>query len=67
MDPKFLPGKFQGSTWGELPPFMILDSGKAAPFFRTSRNLRITHQPSLGGGFKYFTFSPLFGEDSQFD
>ena len=21
----------------------------------------------LGGGFKYFSFSPLFGEDSQFD
>ena len=21
----------------------------------------------LGGGFKYFLFSPLFGEDSQFD
>jgi len=25
MDPKFLPGKFPGSTWGELPPFMILE------------------------------------------
>ena len=23
--------------------------------------------PKLGGGFKYFLFSPLFGEDSQFD
>ena len=22
---------------------------------------------SLGGGFKYFLFSPLFGEDFQFD
>ena len=22
---------------------------------------------SLGGGFKYFLFSPLFGEDSHFD
>ena len=21
----------------------------------------------LGGGFEYFVFSPLFGEDSQFD
>ena len=21
----------------------------------------------LGGGFKYFSFSPLFGEDSHFD
>ena len=24
-------------------------------------------QPILGGGFKYFLFSPLFGEDFQFD
>ena len=23
--------------------------------------------PKLGSGFKYFLFSPLFGEDSQFD
>ena len=23
--------------------------------------------PSLGGGFKYFLFSPLLGEDSHFD
>ena len=26
-----------------------------------------TSQSRLGGGFKYFLFSPLFGEDSQFD
>ena len=25
------------------------------------------YKPSLGGGFKYLLFSPLFGEDSQFD
>ena len=24
-------------------------------------------QSLLGGGFKYFLFTPLFGEDSQFD
>ena len=24
-------------------------------------------QSSLGGGFQYFLFSPLFGEDSHFD
>ena len=23
--------------------------------------------PTLGGGFKYFLFSPLLGEDSHFD
>ena len=28
------------------------------PFFK---------QEYLGGGFKYFLFSPLFGEDSHFD
>ena len=25
------------------------------------------YQPILGGGFKYFSFSSLFGEDSHFD
>ena len=25
------------------------------------------HHYKLGGGFKYFLFSPLFGEDFQFD
>jgi len=32
---------------------------------------QITHKPKcrtkLGGGFKYFWFSPQFGEDSHFD
>ena len=27
----------------------------------------ILHLQVLGGGFKYFVFSPLFGEDSHFD
>ena len=27
----------------------------------------LNHQPSLGGGFKHFLFSSLFGEDSHFD
>ena len=26
-----------------------------------------TENGNLGGGFKYFLFSPLFGEDSHFD
>ena len=26
-----------------------------------------SNQPKLGSGFKYFSFSPLFGEDFQFD
>ena len=32
---------------------------EAAPFLQ--------HQQSLGGGFKDFLFSPLLGEDFQFD
>ena len=28
---------------------------------------KIHEKHLLGGGFKYFLFSPLFGEDSQFD
>ncbi len=35
-------------------------------FFRTFW-LPHTIQAILGGGFKYFLFSPLFGEDSHFD
>ena len=27
----------------------------------------LLHKTLLGGGFKYFLFSPLFGEDSNFD
>ena len=27
----------------------------------------ISFNQLLGGGFKHFLFSPLFGEDSQFD
>ena len=27
----------------------------------------LSHYLQLGGGFKYFLFSPLFGEDSHFD
>ena len=30
-------------------------------------NFHNTSQQELGGGFKYFLFSPPFGEDSQFD
>ena len=28
---------------------------------------KLVFKDFLGGGFKYFLFSPLFGEDSQFD
>ena len=33
----------------------------------TFRVKRYTYNPMLGGGFKHFLFSPLFGEDSHFD
>ena len=46
----------------------------SVPFFlrsysepRYSQNHRVVLQPSLGGGFKYFLFSPLLGEMFQFD
>ena len=29
--------------------------------------VEMVYLPILGGGFKYFLFSPLFGEDFQFD
>ena len=34
--------------------------------FRESSNKNLSSEV-LGGGFKYFLFSPLFGEDSHFD
>ena len=38
--------------------FCVRDS-----FFQTNYSIDV----QLGCGFKYFLFSPLFGEDSQFD
>ena len=34
---------------------------------RLSVFLAFSNYPKLGGGFKYLLFSPLFGEDFQFD
>ena len=31
------------------------------------RTFAMVHKGNLGGGFKYFLFSPLFGEDYHFD
>ena len=42
--------------------FQNFDGTKRSDF--DGQEVRI---PYLGGGFKYFVFSPLFGEDSHFD
>ena len=34
---------------------------------RSCWNASMAHEVELGGGFKYFLFSPLFGEDFQLD
>ena len=48
---------------GENPTF-----GKKKPKVTSSEsNLVASHCINLGGGFKYFSFSPLLMEDSQFD
>ena len=47
-------GLLDGSLWGDWAQGPIL--------IRT-----YTKKESLGGGFKYFSFSTLFGEDSHFD
>ena len=52
-----------------------LDAGKTAgegrcrkaSFFRKKRTSQKGIYIILSGGFKYFLFSPLFGEDSHFD
>ena len=43
----------------------IIDDG-ISPNSR-KRQQRAREHPELGGGFKCFLFSPLFGEDSHFD
>ena len=45
-----------------MTPFSLLNDEQM------SNKVGVEHQPvKLGGGFKYFLFSPLFGEDFQFD
>ena len=47
--------KIEGTSF--IPP-IILNPGKSQDSFESLE---------LGGGFKDFVFSPLFGEDFQFD
>ena len=35
--------------------------------FAGQNGFQLKKEVLLGGGFKYFLFSPLFGEDSHFD
>ena len=53
------------------PPPLQLNSKKKAINQRTKRNLVFTQRRQLtsilGGGFKHFLFSPLFGEDVPLD
>ena len=44
------------------PPTLVHSGETIYSFCRSGQ-----YQPELGGGFKDFSYSPLFGEDSQFD
>ena len=59
-----------GSAYGEAVPSstvaLLVEGFKEEALVRKLRLVGFK-QPKLGGGFKYFLFSPLFGEDSQFD
>ncbi len=46
----------------DLPPKWWFTKGNGTPYFRFFQVGEI-----LGGGFKYFLFIPLLGEDFQFD
>ena len=57
-----------------LDIYMLRDASDTSPFFHPvpcfqDRHLLINHSghETLGGGFKYFLFSPLLGQDSHFD
>jgi len=49
----------------KIPPF-LLDQISQVHIDGLRDYPTISHM-KLGGGFKYFLFSPLFGEDSHFD
>ena len=56
--------------WGAKGQMNYLPSLKLTvrpPSNRPGPPKAIHLQPKLGGGFKYFLFSTLFGEDSHFD
>ena len=46
---------------------MVNEYGCMLSFFQVLSSENKDSTTSLGGGFKYCLFSPLFGEDFQFD
>ena len=61
-------GFFAGSKVVKLPGFSIgwfLGSKKCV--FSVLLMVQKSNHQLLGGGFEYFLFSPLFGEDPHFD
>ena len=48
-------------------PSWVFRGGRSQRYLRKKTVLLSDELLELGGGFKYFSFSPLFGEDSQFD
>ena len=77
--PLFVSTSFTGPSNIIQPPgttfsWLCVPGNKAGKSWRTSArevivlpNLEYTTYSKLGGGFKYFSFSPLLGEDSHFD
>ena len=49
----------------QVDPELMVGSGHYSNY--TSVEITRIKIPTLGGGFKYFLFSPLLGEDSHFD
>ena len=49
-------------NWRSEPP-----GNRKAQETEIRKREKSSHLTSLGGGFKYFLFSPLLGEDSHFD
>ena len=51
----------------EVPVAQVEDLVLQNDAAETRKNQCVQNDKKLGGGFKYFLFSPLFGEDFQFD
>ena len=60
-------GGFGIATWGRRRDFIFILATKRYQLNQEIFESRIAEFSRLGGGFKYFLFSPLFGEDSHFD
>ena len=60
-------GEYSHPIIWDIVGFMLISSLKTNKFQAFFSLCQLRQIGKLGGGFKHFLFSPLFGEDSHFD